>query len=366
MVLLAQEVQVLPVVLMVQVCPVDQEDQIRLVMDSVRLHMRLEEAAEVTLEANPGSVAEDGLRALREAGVNRISLGAQSANGEELRMLERTHTFGDVLQAISTARRAGFENLSVDLIYGLPEQTMRTWQSTVRRVLKCGPEHVSAYALTLEHGTPFGRWAARGLLPLPDPDLAADMYEWLDDELESEGYDQYEISNWAREGRQCLHNLQYWRAGPYLGLGAGAHGYANGLRYSNVLPIAAYVDRLRSISDPRPAYPCSPAAVIQKQQTAADDMEDFMIMGLRLTSEGVSANRFRERFGRALQETYGTLLSRLIGLGLLEWTDPGNSDLAREFREEVAETGRALVLSKRGRLLGNRVFAEFITPTSPA
>ena len=159
-------------------------------------------------------------------------------------MLERAHDFFDVINSVSWARAAGFDNLNLDLIYGLPEQTLQTWQTTVRRILDLNPDHISAYALTLEHGTPFGRWSKRGLLPLPDPDLAADMYEWASDAFESAGYFQYEISNWAKPNRECVHNLQYWRGLPYLGLGAGAHGYANGYRYSNVLRIKTYIDRL--------------------------------------------------------------------------------------------------------------------------
>src|SRR5690606_30032445 len=153
-----------------------------------RDHFTLTQDAEITIEANPGTVSYEQLTALRELGVNRISYGVQSANSEELRMLERTHDYFDVIEAVTSARKAGFDRhshgINIDLIYGLPGQSLHTWQTTVGRVLTLHPEHISAYALTLEHGTPFGRWASRGWLPLPDPDLAADMYEWLSETLE--------------------------------------------------------------------------------------------------------------------------------------------------------------------------------------
>ncbi len=234
------------------------------IFKSIRSAFTLTEDAEISIEANPGTVSYENLLQLRKIGINRISFGVQSANTEELHMLERAHNFFDVIEAVSSARKAGFDNLNLDLIYGLPEQTLQTWQTTVKRILDLHPEHISAYALTLEHGTPFGRWSSKGLLPLPDPDLAADMYEWLSEELSANGYVQYEISNWAKDDNgplttddsssivhrppsfACKHNIQYWRSLPYLAFGAGAHGYANGYRYSNVLRIKTYIERLNT------------------------------------------------------------------------------------------------------------------------
>jgi len=152
--------------------------QFESIFKSIRANFTLTENAEITIEANPGTVSYANLIELRKIGINRISYGVQSANTEELHMLERAHNFFDVIEAVTSARKAGFNNLNLDLIYGLPEQTLQTWKTTVKRILDLHPEHISAYALTLEHGTPFGRWACTGLLPLPDPDLAADMYEW--------------------------------------------------------------------------------------------------------------------------------------------------------------------------------------------
>jgi oxygen-independent coproporphyrinogen-3 oxidase len=285
-------------------------------------------------------------------------------------MLERIHDFFDVIEAVKSARKAGFRNLNLDVIYGLPEQTLATWQTTVNRILDLHPEHISAYALTLEHGTPFGRWASKGLLPMPDPDLAAEMYEWLSETLEANGYVQYEISNWALDNRRlttdhplsmvhgqpsfsCRHNLQYWRGLPYLAFGAGAHGYANGYRYSNVLRIKTYIDRLTnspipnySIPNyqlPNYSFPLTPTTLNHHKQTLEDDMSEFMMTGLRLVEEGVKEDEFQARFGESMLDVYGKEIDELMKLGLIE-----------------NGTGSKIKISQRGRLLGNQVFMRFV------
>jgi oxygen-independent coproporphyrinogen-3 oxidase len=326
--------------------------------------------AEVTIEANPGTISPDKLNAIRKAGINRISFGVQSSNKEELRMLEREHDFFTVIEAVSTARKAGFDNLNLDLIYALPEQTLQSWQTTVKRILELEPEHISAYALTLEHGTPFGKWADKGILPLPDPDLAADMYEWTMDFLEANGYEQYEISNWAKQSvenkRQnsakdsaldllppafaCRHNIQYWRSLPYLGLGAGAHGYANGYRYSDVLRIKTYIDRLTNSQSTNLSFPITPATVNHHKQTQRDDITDYMINNLRLVKAGVADSDFRSRFGSGLLDVFPREIEELISNGLIE----------KIKISEVAGTSEIYRLTRRGRLLGNQVFLRFV------
>ena len=246
--------------------------QLAAVMDALRQAFVFTSNLEATLEANPGTVSASSLAEMRSAGLNRLSFGVQSANPGELRMLERAHDFFEVIQSVKWARQAGFERLNLDLIYGLPEQTLESWQNSVKRITDLAPDHISMYALTLEHGTPFGRWAARGLLPVPDPDLAAEMYEWAEEYLTNIDYAQYEISNWALPGQESRHNLQYWRNLPYFGFGAGAHGSINGTRYSNVLRIKTYIDRLASPALPTgekptrasaPVFVASPALVNQ-------------------------------------------------------------------------------------------------------
>ena len=329
--------------------------------------------AEISIEANPGTISPEKLNAIRKSGINRISFGVQSANTEELRMLERIHDFFTVIEAVSTARKAGFDNLNLDLIYGLPEQTLASWQTTLQRIVDLHPEHISAYALTLEHGTPFGRWSSKGLLPLPDPDLAAEMYEYAEEFLESNGYVHYEISNWAKKNKDegermkyeansnssfilhnssfvCRHNLQYWHSLPYLAFGAGAHGYANGYRYSNALRIKTYIERL---SQPSAfsllQFPLSPATVNQHKQTLKDDMSEYMLNNLRLTNAGVAESDFRLRFGSGLLDIYPKEIDELVKNGLLEIKT-----------SEALKTSEVYRLTKRGRLLGNQVFMRFV------
>jgi oxygen-independent coproporphyrinogen-3 oxidase len=215
-------------------------------------------------------------------------------------------------------------------------------------ILGLHPEHLSLYALTVEHGTPFGRWAQRGLLPVPDPDTAADMYEWAGDALEAAGFEQYEISNWAKPGRQCRHNLQYWRGQPYLGFGAGAHGCANRLRISNVVRIKTFIERLHpdylipNYLIPNIPFPLSPATVNQTRLTPRVEMQETLMLGLRLTHEGVSAAAFQERFSQEMQSVFAKEIGELERLGLLEWA------------------GDVLRLTPHARLVGNQVFLRFV------
>ena len=329
----------------------------REILTALRESFALTPEAEITLEANPGTVSRAYLEALRELGINRLSFGVQSSHPHELRLLDRLHLFGDVVQAVSWARAAGFDNLNLDLIFGIPQQTLAMWQATVQRVLGLGPEHISAYALSLEHGTPMRAWVYRGLLPMPDPDLAADMYEWASEILEGQGFVQYEISNWAKEegaeGKKgtegnglnprfaCRHNLQYWRNEAYLGFGAGAHGWAEGMRYSNVLAPQAYIQRLES--DERRPYPLSPAVSQSSWPEPEDAMGETMMMGMRLVREGVSSSAFESRFGLPLAARYPRELVSLQHRGLIEWD------------------GKRARLTRAGRLLGNEVFREFLS-----
>ncbi|MEJ2706683.1 MAG: radical SAM family heme chaperone HemW [Anaerolineales bacterium] len=325
-------------------------DQLERALNVLRQSFHVLPEAEISLEANPGTLSRAYLWNLRSIGVNRLSLGVQSANPAELRLLERQHDFGDAIQAVAWARQAGFDNLNLDLIFGLPGQRLETWQSTLEHTLRLDPDHLALYALTLEHGTPFGRWAERGLLSEPDPDEAAEMYELASERLAQAGFEQYEISNWGRrmpggEILACRHNLQYWRNLPYLGFGAGAHGYAADLRSANVLAPAAYIRRCRSSWDPTPAFPRTPATHSLEIIDEKTEMGETMMMGLRLIQEGVGEESFRKRFGRSLDEVYGQEIRELCTLGLLEWAADGK---------------RRLRLTPRGRLLGNQVFYRFI------
>lgn len=315
----------------------------------------LEKNLEITLEANPGTIGPEYFAELYACGVNRLSLGVQSSHPGELQILERQHNIYDVIDAMKWARQAGFKNISLDLIFGLPGQDQAAWQRTLDFALNLHPDHLSLYALTLEQGTPMHTWVERGLLSLPDDDAAADMYELASEVLEKAGFVQYEISNWARldpsSGLQSSehdmlcseHNLQYWRGLPYLGLGAGAHGYADHTRVANVRLPSAYIRRLSEAAAPL-EFPRTPATEDIQENDLEADMGEYMMMALRLVREGVSAAAFKTRFGQALKEVYGEQIDRLVDQGLLEWA--GGGDILR--------------LTRRGRLLGNKVFVEFI------
>lgn len=321
---------------------------------------------EISFEANPEDATPQYLAGLRALGVNRLSFGVQSASASELTLFNRSHTFEDAQQAIHNARDVGFENISVDLIFGIPQQTMISWQDTLKRTLDLAPDHFSIYSLSLDFGTPMRAWVMRGLLPEPDSDLAADMYEWGDEELMRHGFEQYEISSWKKSkipnpklqtsnfktptsnsnyqlpitDYQCKHNLQYWHNDSYLGLGAGAHGYVNGHRYSNVMSPTAYISRMES-GDAK-QFPFSPALSESNSVDRKTEMDETMLTGMRLTKEGVSFERFRKRFGVEIGDVYAKDLKELQERKLIEVND-----------ERVR-------LTKGGRLVANWVFEKFV------
>lgn len=289
-------------------------------------------SGEVTLEANPGTVTEEYFRGLRSVGVNRLSIGVQSFRDEDLRRLARHHSAADAEAAYAAARRAGFENISLDLIYGLPWQTVADWERNLLRALELHPEHVSLYALTVEEGTPLARLVERGRVPAPDDDLMADMYLLAHQMLESGGLGRYEISNWAIAGRESRHNLVYWQDEPFVGVGAGAHGYLARHRYSNELVPAGYIEVVGtgelSIAQSEPVHP-------------ALERAEAVMLGLRLDA-GLSCRAYEARFGEPLGERFGPQLREAEGYGLLTW----ELDTLR--------------LTDRGRLLSNELFQNLL------
>jgi len=321
--------------------------------DTLRLTFHVSDDAEITLEANPGTVSAERLNRLRTLGVNRLSLGVQAAHDDELHLLGRIHSWAQAVETVAVARAAGFDNLNLDFIYGLPGQALARWQETLEAALALGPEHLSLYCLGVEEGTPLEKRIAAGELPPPDDDLAAEMYTWAEERLAEAGYFHYEISNWARadpEGRHwwpehmtsatseavspfvCRHNLTYWRNEPWLGLGAGAHSWLNGRRWANVRHPQDFVAALE-----QGRTPVAESEPIDHRL----EMGETMMLGLRL-AEGVDNNRFHTRLGIALETAFGEELAQLRDLGLLDWD------------------GHVARLTARGRLLGNQVFMRFV------
>jgi oxygen-independent coproporphyrinogen-3 oxidase len=323
--------------------------EVERITTALHQRFRLTGDAEVSFEANPGTVDSPYLQALRSLGVNRLSLGVQSFHDDELATLGRIHTAAEAREAYHTARRAGFDNVNLDLIYGLPRQTMTAWQDTLREATALRPDHLSLYTLTVEKGTPLADDVAHGRLPPPDADLAADMYLWAEDALAAAGYQHYEISNWALPDRQCRHNLAYWLNEPYLGLGAGAHSCFGGFRFANVKDPRRYIPLVKENAqgDGRAADGLAPFlaglrhVASAEQVTAARAMAETVVLGLRLT-EGLPLRDFRRRFGQELMSVYGAQVEELETLGLLE------------------RANGCLRLTANARLLGNEAFQRFL------
>ena len=261
----------------------------------------MEDGYEFTVEMNPSTAEAGMLKRLRRAGVNRLSIGLQSAQNNELAALSRTHTLGDFSACFQMAREAGFENINIDLMYGIPEQTRDSFEESLEFACNMKPEHISMYNLRIEEGTPFGK--KRQMLPLPDEDAECAMYFNGIRYLRDHGYHQYEISNFARPGKECRHNLRYWRGDEYIGCGSGAHSYFGGRRFSIRPALEEFSSLLRSVPKTMPA-------ALQGENYPVDDREqltEYLMLRFRLT-EGISANGFRERFGADFEEHFGALL----------------------------------------------------------
>jgi oxygen-independent coproporphyrinogen III oxidase len=314
--------------------------QINNILNTIRSTFDLAVDAEITMEANPGTVSQDYLTAVRQSGINRISFGVQSVVPSELALLEREHDYAAVVEAAAMTRKAGIDNFNLDLIYGVPGQTLQSWEKSVRTVLQLKPAHLSLYCLTIEPGTPLNRWLQNGRFDPPDPDLAADQYELAGDILADSDFMQYEISNWALPTKACEHNLTYWRNGQYLGLGAGAHGQAKGFRYHVVKQPRVYIRRLQS-NVPTP-YPLSAAVADFHEVDDQEAMSNTIITQLRLLQEGLDLDAFTAQFGQSLDSAYNGTMSQLIEWGLLK------------------VKGNKLLLTKNGRFISNQVFHRFI------
>ena len=288
---------------------------------------------ECTVEANPGTVDAAYLTQLRAAGANRLSLGVQSFNDRLLRVIGRIHTAAEAEQAFRAARAAGFENISLDLMYGLPTQTLDDLKKSVDEALALVPEHISVYGLTVEEGTPFAAAEAQGKLALPTEDAAEEMYDWLTAALPARGYVRYEISNFARQGCESRHNLGYWRNVPYLGVGAAAHGYVDGVRWGNEPDTEKYIRAVsvgRSVRTPE-----------DTERTRANAMEEYAFLALR-TREGIDTADFSRAFGVDIDTVYGAVIEKYSAQGLLRRADG------------------FVALTNEGMKVGNEVFAAFL------
>ncbi len=261
---------------------------------------------ELTIEANPGDLDEEKIAVLKNSAVNRVSLGVQTFDNRMLKQIGRSHQEQDIYENITNLKKAGFDNISIDLIYALPKQTMEQVQENVAKALSLDIPHMSLYSLILENHTVFMNRMRRGKLPLPKEDLEAEMFEYIITELKKAGFDHYEISNFSKPGFESRHNLMYWDNAEYYGLGAGASGYVQGVRYKNHGPIRHYLE----------AVEAGNARITEEHLTLKEKMEEEMFLGLRKKS-GVSKKRFEEKFGQSFEGLYGEIVADLITQGLL-------------------------------------------------
>lgn len=302
------------------------------IMEAIRRTFQIEEKAEVTLEMNPGTALKEKLELYKKLGINRLSMGIQSVKNENLKLLGRIHTYEDFLESYCMAREAGFDNLSGDLISSLPGQTLAEWKEELKILMETPLEHVSVYQLIIEEGTEFYKKYGECEELLPDEETSREIYLWTGKYLKSRGFEQYEISNYAREGKQSAHNLRYWERKDYLGLGLGGASMIRNMRMSNTRDWDKYM-----------AYCRDPGKIREEVEVLEESgqMEEFMFLGLRKT-RGISKKEFRRTFGKDIDLVYEKTLEKYLKNGMLQ------------------ESGDRIFLSEEGILLSNQVFADFL------
>ena len=305
--------------------------QLAFLLEKLTDKLDLSYLEELTIEANPGDLDEEKIAVLKDSPVNRVSLGVQTFNDRMLKQIGRSHLEKDIYENIANLKKAGFDNISIDLIYALPKQTMEDVKTNVAKAIALDIPHMSLYSLILENHTVFMNRMRRGRLPLPKEDLEAEMFEYIITELEKAGFEHYEISNFSKPGFESRHNLMYWDNAEYYGIGAGASGYVDGVRYKNHGPIRHYLQ----------AVEAGNARVQEEVLTLKEKMEEEMFLGLRKKS-GVSKKRFEEKFGLSFEDQYGAVVSELTEQGLLV----PDRDIVR--------------MTKQGLFLGDTVAEKFI------
>ena len=305
--------------------------QLAFLLEKLTDKLDLSYLEELTIEANPGDLDEEKIAVLKDSPVNRVSLGVQTFNDRMLKQIGRSHLEKDIYENIANLKKAGFDNISIDLIYALPKQTMEDVKINVAKAIALDIPHMSLYSLILENHTVFMNRMRRGKLPLPKEDLEAEMFEYIIAELEKAGFEHYEISNFSKPGFESRHNLMYWDNAEYYGIGAGASGYVDGIRYKNHGPIRHYLQTVEAGN----------ARVQEEVLTLNEKMEEEMFLGLRKKS-GVSKKRFEEKFGLSFEDQYGAVVSELTEQGLLV----PDRDIVR--------------MTKQGLFLGDTVAEKFI------
>ncbi len=322
-------------------------DQLDCIMQKIKYTFNFCDDIEASMEMNPGTASKEKCRALYQMGINRLSIGLQSTNDKELKTLGRIHSYEDFLNTYTWCREAGFQNINVDLMAALPYQTVESYTTGLRKIIRLAPEHISAYSLILEEGTPFYQKYNSGCYPLPDEEQERLMYRETEQILAQAGYERYEISNYAKKGYACRHNLVYWQGGDYLGLGLGSSSYMDGVRFHNTTDFNTYVNQGAYVED-------------REELSVQAKMEEFMFLGLRVMA-GVSGTEFEKRFGKTMEDVYGDVLRKHEEEGLLQIE-------RKEDRKEAAAAEPAkgktniekVMLTTKGVDVSNYVFADFL------
>lgn len=327
------------------------------ILEALKKNSKISENAEITIECNPGTINEPKLQSYKRAGINRISFGLQSANDKELKSIGRIHTYAQFLESYHMARECGFDNINIDLMSALPGQSEKSYQETLEKIIKLNPEHISAYSLIVEEGTEMycrvENAKAKGETILPGEEEERKMYYQTKELLAKAGYERYEISNYAKKGYECRHNIGYWERRDYLGFGIGAASLYQEERYNNVSDIQKYMVQLLNkdianiSSDGKGCVAMTHQNILQvieenqQKLSVEEQMEEFMFLGLRMM-EGVSVKGFEEAFGKKYQDVYGSVSDKLVVQGVLE------------------QSGNHIRLTERGIDVSNYVMAEFM------
>ena len=314
--------------------------QIEKILETLRSVANVSSDAEITIECNPGTLDKEKLEAYKSAGINRISLGLQSANDDELKSIGRIHNYEEFKKSFNLARLAGFNNINVDLMSALPGQTLDSYKETLSKVVALNPEHISAYSLIVEDETPLKERVEGGLVELPNEDDEREMYYYTKEFLEKTGYKRYEISNYAKDGFECRHNVGYWKRVEYLGFGIGASSLFKGKRFSNTSDVNRYINMLeRDVLNADEVW----ESINESEEVLAqnDKLEEFMFLGLRM-SDGISKSDFKNAFGTDIDSVYGDVLKKL------------------ESQELLIIDGDRIKLTDRGIDISNQVLANFL------
>ncbi|MCC3867579.1 radical SAM family heme chaperone HemW [Terrisporobacter mayombei] len=308
------------------------QEEIRFLFDNIKNNFNIKNNAEITMECNPGTLTLNKLKTMKECGVNRLSIGLQAVQNNHLEYIGRIHTYEEFEKNYYQAKEVGFKNINIDLMYALPNQSKKDWMESLEKIVKLNPTHISAYSLILEEDTELFKMYERKEFKLLDEDTDIEMYEYTINYLKSHGYNQYEISNYSKEGFECKHNILYWKCENYLGLGASASGFLNETRYNNLSELNKYENIINSFKKP---------IEWEEKLCIKDKIEESIFLGLRM-NEGIKFRDFNEKYNINFKEVYEKEINKLKKMKLIKISDEG------------------MILTQKGREISNSVFVEFI------